>query len=180
MRGQDEPDQALSDRLKHREQVLDTVQDEVSAYITNLLSGNIPHAVADEARRQLRIADEYESVSDYLANLEKFDRKLRRDGHRFSEEQRTSLDQLNQMAAEYLDAVNEAHAVTNRSVLIKTEPLSRRLRDAIKSLRKKHLEDLSRGDMAPVVTVAFMAALNAYSRVRDHVHSVSEEIAEEK
>lgn len=180
LRGQDEPDQALSDRLKHREQVLDTVQDEVSAYITNLLSGNIPHAVADEARRQLRIADEYESVSDYLANLEKFDRKLRRDGHRFSEEQRTSLDQLNQMAAEYLDAVNEAHAVTNRSVLIKTEPLSRRLRDAIKSLRKKHLEDLSRGDMAPVVTVAFMAALNAYSRVRDHVHSVSEEIAEEK
>ena len=178
--GQDEPDQALSDRLKHREQILDTVQDEVSAYITNLLSGNIPHAVADEARRQLRIADEYESVSDYLANLEKFDRKLRRDGHRFSEDQRASLDQLNQMAAEYLDSVNEAHAVTNRSVLIKTEPLSRRLRDAIKSLRKKHLEDLSRGDMAPVVTVAFMAALNAYSRVRDHVHSVAEEIAEEK
>jgi phosphate:Na+ symporter len=180
LRGQDEPDQALSDRLKHREQILDTVQDEVSAYITNLLSGNIPHAVADEARRQLRIADEYESVSDYLANLEKFDRKLRRDGHRFSSEQRADLDQLNQLAVDYLAAVNEAHAVTNRTVLVKTEPHSRRLKEAIRALRKKHMEDLSRGEIAPMVTVAFMAALNAYSRVRDHVHSVAEEISEEK
>lgn len=45
---------------------------------------------------------------------------------------------------------------------------------------KKHMEDLSRGAIAPSVTVAFMAALNAYSRVRDHVHSVAEEISEEK
>jgi phosphate:Na+ symporter len=180
LRGQEEPDQALSDRLKHREQILDTVQDEVSAYITNLLSGNIPHSVADEARRQLRIADEYESVSDYLANLEKFDRKLRRDGHRFSPEQRVDLDQLNQFSVDYLAAVNEAHAVTNRTVLVKTEPHSRRLKDAIRTLRKKHMEDLSRGAIAPSVTVAFMAALNAYSRVRDHVHSVAEEISEEK
>jgi len=180
LRGQEEIDQAMSDRVKHREQILDTVQDEVSAYITNLLSGNIPHAVADEARRQLRIADEYESVSDYLANLEKFDRKLRRDGHRFSLEQRTDLDQLNQFSTDYLAAVNEAHAVTNRTVLVKTEPYSRRLRDAIKHLRKKHLEDLSKGEIAPVVSVAFMAALNAYSRVRDHVHSIAEEISDEK
>jgi phosphate:Na+ symporter len=180
LRGQEEPDQALSDRLKHREQILDTVQDEVSAYITNLLSGNIPHSVADEARRQLRIADEYESVSDYLADLEKFDRKLRRDGHRFSPEQRVDLDQLNQFSVDYLAAANEAHAVTNRTVLVKTEPHSRRLKDAIRTLRKKHIEDLSRGAIAPSVTVAFMAALNAYSRVRDHVHGVAEEISEEK
>jgi len=180
LRGQDEPDQVLSNRLKNREQLLDTVQDEVSEYITNLLSGNIPHAVANEARRQLRIADEYESVSDYLANMDKFDRKLRRDGHRFTIEQRADLDLLNQYAAEYLLAVNDAHAANNRRVLIKTDPHSRRLRDAIKQQRKKMLEDLSKGEIAPVVIVAFMATLNAYSRVRDHVHCVAEEISEEK
>ena len=81
---------------------------------------------------------------------------------------------------DYLAAVNAAHAVTNRSVIVKTEPHSRRLKDAIKQHRKKHMEELSKGEIAPVVTVAFMAALNAYSRVRDHVHSVAEEISEEK
>lgn len=180
LRSQDEPDKPLSDRLKHREQILDSVQDEVAEYITNLLSGNIPHAVADEARRQLRLADEYESVSDYVANLEKFDRKLRRDGIRFSEDQREGLDQINQFCLEYLTAVNEAMVVGNRTVFVKTEPHSKRIRELIKQLRQKHLIELSEGQIAPMLTVAYMASLNAYSRVRDHIHSIAEEISEQR
>ena len=91
LREQDEPDKELANRLQQREKVLDSIQDEMSEFITNLLSGNIPHAAADEARLQLRMADEYESVSDYVADLDEFDRKLRRDGHRFSAEHRAAL-----------------------------------------------------------------------------------------
>lgn len=177
---QDEQDKALADRLIHREQVLDTVQDELAVFITNLLSGNIPHSVADEARRQLRMADEYESVSDYIANLEKFDRKLRRNGHRFTEEQRTNLAELHRLLGEYLGAINTALSHENRSVLVKTSPMSKGIREEIKRLRRKHLDDLSHGAIAPEVSIAFLAALNAYSRVRDHAHSVAEEISGEK
>ena len=180
LRHQEEPDKALADRLRHREQVLDNMQDEVSEFMTNLLSGNIPHAVADEARRQLQLADEYESMSDYIANLEKFDRKLRRDGLRFSPEQRAELDQLNQLCREYLVSVNEAMAISNRLVQTKTEPMSKRIREAIKLLRRKHLDQLSQVSMSPIQTVAFMASLNAYSRVRDHIHEIAEEVSEQR
>ena len=149
LRQQEEPEKALSDRLKHREQMLDNVQDEIAEFMTKLLSGNIPHAVADEARRQLQLADEYESMSDYIANLEKFDRKLRRDGLRFNPEQRAELDQLNQLCRDYLVAVNEAMAVSNRTVQIKTAPMSKRIRDAIKQRRKKHLDEISQGSIPP-------------------------------
>lgn len=177
---QDEPDLALADRLKHRERVLDSIQDEVSEFITDLLSGNVPHAVAEEARRQLQLADEYESVSDYIANLDKFDRKLRRDQHRFTESQRTGLAEINRQLAEYISQVNEGFAKQNRSALIKTEELAQRIRDNLKQLRKQHLDDLSNGDIPPVVSVAFLAALNAYSRVRDHIHTVAEIVSGEK
>lgn len=180
LRQQDEPDKTLANRLRHREQVLDNVQDEVAEFMTHLLSGNIPHAVADEARRQLQLADEYESMSDYIANLEKFDRKLRRDGLRFSPEQRAELDQLNQLCHEYLVTVNEAMAISNRTVQIRTEPMSRRIRDAIKHQRRSHLDEISKGAIAPVQTVAFMACLNAYSRVRDHIHGIAEEVSEQR
>ncbi|MCA9009106.1 MAG: Na/Pi cotransporter family protein [Planctomycetaceae bacterium] len=180
LRQQEEPEKALSDRLKHREQVLDNVQDEIAEFMTKLLSGNIPHAVADEARRQLQLTDEYESLSDYIANLEKFDRKLRRDGLRFNADQRAELDELNQLCREYLVAVNEAMAVSNRTVQIKTEPMSKRIRDAIKQQRKKHLGEISQGSIPPLQTIAFMACLNAYSRVRDHIHGIAEEVSEER
>jgi phosphate:Na+ symporter len=180
LRDQDKPDKALADRLKHREQVLDTVQDEVAHFVTNLLAGNVPHSVADEARRQLRMADEYESVSDYIANLDKFDRKLRRDGYRFTPEELVGLRELNRLCADYLREINAGLAQDNRHILAKTEPASARIRDLIKQLRKQHLQDLSAGAIPPPVSVAFLAALNAYARVRDHSRNIAETISGEK
>lgn len=177
LRQQDEPDKALADKLKRREQLLDSMQDEINEFVTNLLANNVPHAVADEARRQLRMADEYESISDYIANLDKFDRKLRRDGHRFTPEQRAGLSQLNRHTAEYLNAINEAFAQRNQSVLVKTEAMSKRLRSEIKQLRKQHLQDLSGGNIPPLVSVAMLATLNAYARVRDHSENIAEAVA---
>ncbi|MBP89920.1 MAG: sodium:phosphate symporter [Planctomycetaceae bacterium] len=177
---QDKPNKKLADRLKHRENVLDSMQDEVAHFVTNLLSGNVPHAVAEEARGQLRIADEYESVSDYIADLDTFDRKLRRDGHRFTTAQLKSLAELNQHVSEYVAAINEAFVQNNANVLTKTETLTKRLRNEIKMLRRRHLEELSTGAIAPEVSVAWLATLNAYARVRDHSHNIAETISGEK
>ena len=88
---QEDPDRALADRLTRREQVLDSMQDEITEFVTDLLPGNIPHSIADEACRQLRMVDEYESISDYIVRLDNFDRKLRRNGFRFTPQQREGL-----------------------------------------------------------------------------------------
>ena len=180
LREQDEPDTVLGDRLKQREQVLDSIQDEISEFVTSLLSGNVPHSVAVEARQQIRIADEFESVSDYIVNLDKFDRKLRRDGFRFTEKQRSDLQKLHQHVTTYVDSVIEALVQNNTNVLTKTDAKSKRVRDEIKLIRRNHLEDLSGGDIPPLVSVAFLAALNAYARVRDHSQNIAEVISGEK
>lgn len=180
LRDQDDPDKVLGDRLKQREQVFDSVQDEVAAFVTNLLANALPHSVADEARRQLSLADEYESVSDYLLSLDKFDRKLRREGLRFTDQQRQELAKLNQHVSEYLRAVNVSLARNNQNVLRETDGLTKRIKLEIKQLRKNHLEDLSGGEIPPQVSVAFLATLNAYARIRDHVETIAETIAAER
>lgn len=172
----DDPDKKLADRLKQRESILDSVQDEVAAFVTHLLAGNVSRATAEEARRQLRLADEYESISDYVANLDKFDRKLRRDELRFTETHRNDLAELNRHVKEYLVAVHDAFRNQNRHVLNNTLPTSKRIRNEIKGLRRKHLEELSTGSIPAAVSIAFMAALNAYARVRDHTHNIAETI----
>ena len=180
LRDQDDPDKSLGDRLKRREQVLDSMQDEVAEFVTHLLAGNVPHAAADEARLQLRMADEYESVSDYIANLDTFDHKLRRDGHRFNIQQRDALRELHTHLAEYLGEINQALLQNNRNVLNNTEAMSKRVRKEIKRLRRKHLDDLSDGTIAPPIGVAYLATLNAYGRVRDHSQNIAEAISGEK
>ena len=45
LRNQDDPDKSLADKLVHREKVLDSMQDELAVFVTNLLSANVPHSV---------------------------------------------------------------------------------------------------------------------------------------
>ena len=77
-------------------------------------------------------------------------------------------------------AINTALKQDNRNILVKSEPMSKRIRAEIKRLRRKHLDDLSDGTIAPLVSVAFLATLNAYARVRDHSQNIAESISGEK
>ena len=177
---EDDPDRSMGDNLQQREKELDSVHDEVVEFVTNLLSTNVSHSIADEGRRQLRMADEYESVSDYIANLDSFDRKLRRDGHRFSAEQRASLAKLNGQVSEYLARVNDALENDNQNIVVETDATSQRIKAHVKQLRRMHLQDISTGQISPQLTVAVLAALNAYMRVRDHISNIAEAICGEK
>lgn len=177
---QDEPDEALADRLRHREKVLDSVQDEVTQFVTSLLSGNVPHSVAEEGRQQLRLADEYESVSDYLDGILTFDQRLRKENLRLSKKQRKGLGQLHNLVFDYVDVINQAYCDRDPNAYAKLDSQSKSIRDQIKKLRRHHLADLSTETFAPQVSVAFLGALNAYARVRDHAQNIGEVVSGEK
>ena len=180
LREQSTPDTALADRLKKREEVLDHMQDEIAEFVTKLLSGNVPHSVSEEGRRQIRIADEFESISDYIQDLDKFDRKLRKAGQRFTETQRESLKHLQQQTSIYIGQIHEGLIQANRNTMTQTVQLAKRILDLIKTSRKQHLEELSHASIAPVISVAFLASLNAFARVQDHSYNIAETISGEK
>ncbi|MFV0443095.1 MAG: Na/Pi cotransporter family protein [Planctomycetaceae bacterium] len=177
---QSEYDADLVRHLREREKILDSVQDEVSHFVTDVLAGSVPHNVAEECRQQLRLADEYESVSDYIDTIFRFDDKLRKENLRFTESQGTDLLRLHSLVAEYLRQVNLAFRNRNTSALRQVDDLGKQIRKVIKELRRDHLADLSETCLPPQVTVAFLNALNAYGRVRDHAQNVAEVVAGEK
>jgi phosphate:Na+ symporter len=174
---QDTPDKQLVDRLRHREQVLDTVQEEIAAFVTGLFSDSMPHSVAEEARQQLRMAHEYESISDYLASLLKLDQGLRKKDQRFSERQRGDLLQLHAAVTAFLQSVQDANLQQNRHILPKLAASRKEIRELIKRLQREQLEALSAESTSPQTLVGYMAALNAYSRIRNHSQNVAEAIA---
>jgi phosphate:Na+ symporter len=156
------------------------MQDEITHFVTGLLSGNVPHAAAAEGRRQIRMADEYESVSDYIENIWKFDRKLRRNGLHFTDKQRGGLRELHTVVTQYVRSTNAANREQDRAAFLRLDGLSKQIRRTIKDLRRDHLEDLSSVTIAPQVSVAFMATLNGYARVRDHAQNIGQVISGEK
>jgi len=177
---QDEPDQELLNRLRHRENVLDSVQDEVTHFVTNLLARNVPHSVAEECRQQLRLADEYESISDYLDSILSFDSRLRKNDLRLTSKQRKGLGELHDLVAEYVKSINKTYRDRNPNAFLKLDSESKAIHSKIKELRNEHLADLSNETFAPHVSVAFLGALTSYARIRDHAQNIGEVVAGEK
>jgi phosphate:Na+ symporter len=173
----EEPDPKLVQKLFHREEVLDTIQDEVVAFMTNLLSANVPHTIVSEGRCQLRMADEYESISDYITSILKFQLKLRDQGHRFDDKHLKEILELHNRVNDYLKLVNEGFEFRNPEVITKANSMGSEITHLAKSLRDQHLEDLSEKKMEPFVNIAYTSTLNSYRRVRDHAKNVAEALA---
>jgi len=174
------PSDAIVQKLFHREEVLDRIQDEVTAFMTRLLSANVSHSIIEEGRRQIRMADEYESVSDYIRSILKFQLKLSNQGHQFDEQQRKDILELHDLVDRHLTLVNQAFEERRSEVITKANTIGDEIKHRVKHLREQHLELLSEKRVEPFINVAYNATLSSYRRVRDHSLNVAELVAGEK
>jgi len=169
-------DPELVRKVLHRETVMDTVQGEVIDFLTDILSAETPIGTAVEARQQLRIADEYESLSDYISMILKAKLRLEEGNLSLTDEQQEALMQLHDKVTEYVEMVTmgfENHKAHN---LARATSESDSITHLVKALRNAHLESLSEDRMDPVLSMAYSTMLNAYRKVKDHALNIAESI----
>ena len=167
-------------RIFHREEILDIVQDEVTEFLSHILSGNISSDIVDSGREQLRMADEYESVSDYYARILKLNLKRIKNEIAFTEGGRDDLLNLHDKVDEYLRLVSDGVATRRVEVLSKARIQGEAINAFVKESRRRHLAQVGNESTNPRSTLVFTDMLNAYRRVKDHVLNIAEALAGEK
>ncbi len=175
-----EIDEDLTRRILHREEVLDEVQKEVAEFIGHMFEGNMTADLVESCRMQLRMADEYESISDYLAIIMKLHLKGKKTGVRFTEEGWKDVLLLHDKTAEYLKLVNSCVKEERGDGLTKARVSGDAITYEMKEARDKHLDRLSQKQTEPLASLIFIDMLNAYRRVKDHGLNIAEAVAGEK
>jgi phosphate:Na+ symporter len=172
-------DEDLNRRIFHREEILDNVQKEITEFLGGLLSGNVNHDVIKESRWQVRMADEYESISDYIAGILKMQIKLRNNKLLPSPEGQAELLQMHDRTADYLDFISAALA---SRADIHSEAITRsdELTAWAKECRSRHMERLAAGKTSPLISLILPDMLSAYRRIKDHAFNIAEVLAGEK
>jgi phosphate:Na+ symporter len=177
-RPEDRMAEPLVERIYHREEVLDAMQQEIAVFLTDTLDATVPHAVASEARQQLRMAHEYESAGDRMASILRALGKLREQGHAFDEPQVEGLRELHDAVAGLLGSVSQAYA--NRRPLEDADfranyaAVTRKLR----GLREGHLRDMTERKIPPTLSLAYGGVLTDYRRIRAHALNIHETMME--
>jgi phosphate:Na+ symporter len=173
----DHVNQALVKKTFHREEIFDNVEREIVAFMTRLLDGNVPYAVAEEGRQQLRIAHEYESISDSIASILKGHLRLREEKLDLMPQQKLDLNDLHDSVNEYLRMVVEAFEQNRPDVLTRATSMSTQITRRVKDLRDRLLERLTETDIDPRLSLTYSSLLTNYRRVKEHALNVAEALA---
>ncbi len=176
----DRSDDKMEAKIFHREEVLDIIQKEVVEFLSNLLSGNVPHSVMDSGRMQLRMADEYESISDYITSILKLNLKIRKSGLKISEEGKREILDLHNHVSDYVDLINSGVKEDNAAILSKALVRGDAITHLVKEYRSTHLGRVETGHTLPLKSLIFTDMLSAYRRIKDHALNIAETLAGEK
>jgi len=173
------PDEQLVQKVFNREKIMDNVQAEIITFLTDLLTGNVPHAIVGEGRTQLRCADEYESISDYISSLLKSHLRMINSDLSLTKEEMDAVLELHEQVAEYLHMVAMAFENAQPDLLNVAHTRGDSITATFKQLRERHMSRLIDDRIDPTKAMAFTGMLNAYRKIKDHAENIAEAIATE-
>ena len=142
-----------------------------------MLSGTVPRHIMREGRRQLRISDEYESISDDIVSILKLNLKLRRSGLLISDEGKIQLLDLHDRVAAYVDLISAAVVAGSGDVINKAHSQGDVISRTMKAYRTAHLNRIESGEATPLKSLIFTDMLRAYRQIKDHAENIAEAMA---
>jgi phosphate:Na+ symporter len=174
----DKPDKTAVKSIFHHEDVLDNIQKEITVFLIELLSGNVPQSMAEEAQSQIKLADEYETLSDYTTALLKLHLRIRNNGIELQDVMVEELKELHALVSEYYDTVDKAFPEKLSLAKTTTLPSGDHITHKFRDLRSRHLCRLSTTKTDPMLSTVFADMLNNYRSMKDHTLHIAELIAE--
>jgi Na+/phosphate symporter len=176
------PEREAAESIFQQENDLDVIQKEVAEFIGEIMTGSIPHELMQEASGQLRIADELESISDYIQGLLKLRLKVQDTGQKFSEGGLKDLAGLHEKVDQYLALIAEGLEGSNGSPEYFSEMQTKGLAvtNLMKECRTRHLMRVGKAEVNPLMSLIYTDMLTAYRRIKDHAFNIAEVLIGEK
>jgi len=176
------PDPVATQAIFQKENDLDVMQKEIVEFIGDMMAGNVTHEITQEASAHLRMADELESISDYVQNLLKLRLKARDTEQQFSQGGLEDLITLHGNVAEYLDMTCEAISHKNDTSEFFSEMQTKGLAvtNLMKECRTRHLVEVGKSEVNPLMSLIYTDMLTAYRRIKDHAFNIAEVLIGEK
>lgn len=160
------------------EDLLDSAQEEMTNFLSQLLSSRVSQSVTNDAEKQLRMCDDLESASDYVTQILKLDLRLRDNNLEYNKAHVDGLLTIHQMSENLMQYVLRFLATPHDTALlndIRNEgaQITKRARE----LRSMHWSKLSQEQTDPLISTTYTDMLSSYRKIKEHLVLVAEAAA---
>jgi phosphate:Na+ symporter len=177
---EDGTSQKIESDIFHHEEILDNVQKEIFLFLSNMVAGQVPHEVTTKAHMQMRIADEFESLSDYITNVLKGAKKMEQNKLPLDGPAKQKLLALHDRVATYIAQIDETMRNESTCQIAWATSEGTAISELMKESRREHLARLQKEEVSPYFSLAYTDMLNFYRRMKDHALNIAEVVAGEK
>jgi len=168
------PGSELRDQILKKERATDTMQHEITVFMSRVMAGPLTIAQSEESRALIRVSDEIESIADYCERLANYRRRLRREGMVLSStalgELQTYLDRTITLYEDVIDRARRNETGWLAAIETKAEYLA----TEADALRDANLHRLATQRAAPGEGIFFNDLLVAMRRIRNHALNLAQ------
>jgi len=168
-------------RIKKYEEITDNIEDEIAAYLSKMLEGEMSSESSKKIMAMLAIIDNLESNADVIYQISRVIDQNRRRNIIIPEEQVLLLKELWSQVEESFKEMN--HNLSQSLWSVKPEKahaIEKQINEKRNELRIKHFEDLKAKKYKHKVGVYYTDVFSLSEKIGDYVINVTEAIEESK
>jgi len=160
-------------KIKDYEQISDNIQKEMTIFLSKVQEHEVSAEQAIEAQSYLKLADEIESVSDYLDLLCHLNERFRNEGELEGGSLKDFTELFNQVY-DYFEITYKSivgNGTLDHSVM---ERKSSSMKIFADEIRDNQLKRVSKGEVPPLLALIYSDMVVALRKVRSHTCDISE------
>lgn len=171
----DEP--KLLDDISRIEDEIDIDQKDVTLFVCNLMTSPLTPEQSSKSYSYIRIADEIESISDYIFLVAKhYSKTISDKERRITGKAREEISELFQTALTYIDEVRTLLHDLNPALLTELRSKGKSFNQQAKRIRDDHLNRMKSGECSPLGGLAFSDLVVLTRRIKNHTVNIIDAI----
>ena len=168
----DYSEEKAADVIK-KENLVDTYDDKISAYLTKLSSENLSYQDSLRATSLMHCLTDFERISDHAINVVENAEQMHKEGLEFSKKGKEEMEIYGNAIKDILDRTTKAFVEDNQDLARTVAPLEEVIDEINKDVKKHHLKRLRKGKCTIELGLVLSDLAMNYERVSDHCSNIA-------
>lgn len=161
-------DQKTVDNIHAREDIIDTAEDKLNAYLIKLTDCELTEYESRMVTALLHLLSEFERIGDYAINLVESAQEMNAKNLKFSEKALAEFAVISDAVEEIITMAVNAADSKDMSVAMRIEPLEEVIDYLNETLKTRHIDRLKAGLCNVDAGIVFLDMLINLERISDH------------
>ena len=171
-------DKKTNDWLVLQEEILDSFEDDIGAFLVKLSSKAISEEDSKKVTKMLHAIGNFERLGDHGVNLLKTSKEIKEKNIVFSDEAYEELTVLTDAVIEIVCLTADAYTHNDAKKATKVEPLEQLIDKLISTSKKNHVKRLKNGECTIELGFVFSDILTNCERISDHCSNIAVTVIE--